>query len=84
MPGGGLEVFLCKKSQWPVFEQKLADFIARHQLQRVEVTVPRYAAIKKEQLPEWNAVWPVSFHRQEPCVRAARHVDLILAGARRP
>lgn len=73
LPGGELEVFLCRKGDWAQFDAKLSGFLSRHALVRAEARIPLYPATKKEQLPRWNVLWPVSFHRQEP------YVDLFLS-----
>lgn len=66
LPSGELEVVLSLKTTWASIEASMNDFLQRYELTRTETIVPRFPPIKKEQLPEWSAVWPVSFHRQEP------------------
>lgn len=68
LPSGELEVFLSRRTEWAAFETKMQDFMQRFELERLDASVPKYPAIKKEQQPQWNAVWSINFQQQEPCV----------------
>lgn len=68
LPSGELEVFLSRRTEWAAFETKMQDFMKRFELERLEASVPKYPALKKEQQPQWNAVWSINFQQQEPCV----------------